>query len=158
MRFVRTAAAIVGLAALVICADASAQFLDVKILSLEGAKKAAAAAAAEAKRNNWNVAIAVVDEHGQLIYLERLDDTQSVGVDFAIGKARTAAIYRRTTKAMEDTVAGGRNVVLTFPNAVPVEGGVPIVVNGKVIGAIGVSGVTAPQDAQVATAGVNALK
>ena len=158
MRFARIAAAVVGLAALSAVGGASAQLLDVKILSLEGAKKAAAAAIAEAKRNNWTMAVAIVDEHGPLMYLERLDDTQPVGVEFAIGKARTAAIYRRTTKVMEETVAGGRNVVMTFPDAVPVEGGVPIILNGKVVGGIGVSGGTSPQDTEVATAGVNALK
>jgi uncharacterized protein GlcG (DUF336 family) len=127
-------------------------------INLETAKKIAAAAAAEAKKNNWNVAIAVVDNHGLLVYYEMLDDTQTASANVAIEKARTSATYRRPSKEFEDGVAGGRNAILGLPGVTPIEGGIPIVVGGKMIGAVGVSGVTSPQDAQIARAGVEALK
>jgi len=130
---------------------------DRKVITLEGARRMLAAAGAEARKNNWNVAIAVVDESGNLIAFEKLDDTQVASVDIAIGKARTAARMKRPTKALEDAVSGGRTVMLAVEGIVPLEGGVPVVVDGRIIGAVGVSGVTSQQDAQVASAGVAAL-
>ena len=127
-------------------------------LSLEDAKKAAAAAAAEAKKNKWNMAIAVVDDGGHLIYFERIDETQIGSIDIAIGKARTAANYKRPTKALEDAINGGQHAILTFPNTLPREGGLPIFADGKFLGAIGVSGGKSSEDAQVGRAGVDALK
>jgi uncharacterized protein GlcG (DUF336 family) len=127
-------------------------------VNLETAKKIAAASAAEAKKNNWNVAIAIVDNHGLLVYYEMLDDTQTASAMVAIEKAKTSATYRRPSKEFEDGVAGGRNAILGLPGVTPIEGGIPLVVGGKMIGAIGVSGVTSPQDSQIAKAGVDALK
>ena len=132
--------------------------LQKKSLSLEDARKAAAAAATEAKKNKWNMAIAVVDDGGHLIYFERIDETQFGSIDIAIGKARTAASLKRPTKALEDALNKGQYAILTFPNILPREGGLPIYADGKVVGAIGVSGGTSPEDAQVAKAGVDALK
>ena len=118
----------------------------------------AAAAAAEAKKNSWPVAIAIVDNHGVLVYYEMLDDTQTASAHVAVEKARTSATFRRPTKVFEDAIAGGRVAVLGLTGAMPIEGGLPIVVAGKIIGAIGVSGVTSQQDGQVARAGLDALK
>ena len=127
-------------------------------LTLEAAKAAMAAAEAEAARNGWPVAIAVVDSGGHLVALHRLDDTQYASIEIAHGKARTALEFRRPTKALEDTVAGGGAGlrVLAIPGAWPLEGGMPIVAGGKIVGAIGVSGVLSSQDAQVAKAGAEA--
>ena len=116
-----------------------------------------AAAEAEAARNGWPVAIAIVDASGELIVFHKLDGTQSASIDIAIGKARTAARLRRPTKALEDAIASGRMALAAVEGITPLEGGVPITVEGQVIGAIGVSGVTSQQDAQVAQAGVGAL-
>lgn len=127
-------------------------------VSLETAKKIAAASAAEAKKNNFTVVISIVDSSGTLTYLEKIDGTQIASVNVAIGKAVTANNFKRPTKALEDVVAGGRNVLLSLPDAVLIEGGIPIIVEGKVIGAIGVSGGTSQQDAQVAEAGLAILK
>lgn len=138
-------------------ATARAQLLETRAISLEAAKRMAAAAEAEARRNQWPVAIAVVDAHGGLIYFQRLDGTQPASLDIAVGKARTAARFKRPTKALEDAIAGGRNAILGLGDVLPVEGGLPVSVDGEVIGAIGVSGVTSQQDAQVAQAGVAAL-
>jgi uncharacterized protein GlcG (DUF336 family) len=127
-------------------------------INLETAKKVGAAAAAEAKKNSWNVAIAIVDNHGLLVYYEMLDDTQTASAAVAIEKAKTSATYRRPTKEFEDGIAGGRNAILGLPGVTPIEGGIPIVVGGKMIGAVVVSGVNSPQDAQIARAGLDALK
>jgi len=126
-------------------------------VSLEDARKAAAAAATEAKKNKWNMAIAVVDDGGHLIYFERIDETQFGSIDIAIGKARAAASLKRPTKALEDALNGGQYAILSFPNILPREGGLPIIADGKVVGAIGVSGGKSSEDAQVAKAGVDAL-
>jgi uncharacterized protein GlcG (DUF336 family) len=126
-------------------------------ISLEAAKKAAAAALAEGKKNGWTVAAAVVDGAGVLVYFERHDGTQNASSDVALAKARSAATFKRPTKAFEDALAGGRMAILGLPGAVPLEGGLPIVADGKVVGAIGVSGGTSPQDGQCAKAGVDAL-
>ncbi len=127
-------------------------------INLETAKKVGAAAVAEARKNNWNVAIAIVDNHGMLVYYEMLDDTQTASAIIALEKARTSATYRRPTKELEDGIAGGRVAILGLPGATPIEGGLPIVVGGKMIGAVGISGVTSQQDGVVAKAGVEALK
>jgi uncharacterized protein GlcG (DUF336 family) len=132
--------------------------LQKKSISLEDARKAAAAAVAEARKNKWNMAIAIVDDGGLLVYFERIDETQFGSIDIAIGKARTAASLKRPTKALEDALNKGQHAILSFPNILPREGGVPIFADGKVVGAIGVSGGTSTEDAQVATAGVDALK
>ena len=144
-------------AALLDSVTVSAQLADKKALTLEAAKKIAAAAEAEAMKNKWTVVIAIVDDGGNLIYLQRIDETQIGSIDVAIQKARGAVAYKRPTKVFEDAVAGGRNVVLSLPHSLPIEGGLPLVVDGKVIGGIGVSGVTAQQDGMVAKAGVDAL-
>ncbi len=124
-------------------------------LSLERARKALAAAQAEAKKNNWNVAIAIVDSGGHLVAFERTDTTQTGSVDVALAKAKTAAAFRRATKSFQDNVAaGGEGLrMLALPGAIPIEGGVPLVIEGKIVGAIGVSGVTSAQDGQIARAG-----
>ena len=127
-------------------------------ISLANAKKIAAAGLVEAQKNNWNVAIVIVDNHGALVYYERMDDTQSARPVIAIEKARSAAMFRRPTRAMEDTVNKGRVSFLGIPLATPITGGLPIVIGGKIAGAIGVSGVTSDQDEQVAKAGLDGLK
>lgn len=129
-------------------------------ISLEAAKKVLAAAQAEARKNGWNVAIAVVDTSGNLVAVEKMDQTQTAGAQVAIDKAVSAAIYRRSTKIFEDAVAkGGVGLrVLNLRGASAVEGGFPIFVDGKVVGGIGVSGVNADQDGAAAKAGADALK
>jgi glc operon protein GlcG len=127
-------------------------------ITLDVAKKISAGAVAEARKNSWNVAIAIVDNHGFLVYYERLDDTQTASPAIAVEKARTAAMFRRPSKAFEDVVAKGRVAVLGLPGATPITGGLPIIVGGKIIGGIGVSGVTSEQDEQIARAGLDGLK
>ncbi|MBI2314132.1 MAG: heme-binding protein [Betaproteobacteria bacterium] len=126
-------------------------------LSLEDAKKIAAAAEAEAMCNGWPVVICVVDDGGHLLYLQRGPETQWGSVDVAIAKARSAAAFRRPTKAWEERLAEGRLGYLNLPGAMTIEGGLPISVEGQVAGGIGVSGVRSHQDAQIAQAGVDAL-
>jgi glc operon protein GlcG len=129
-------------------------------ISLETAKKVAAPALAEATKNNWNVAVAIVGSAGNLIYYEKMDNTQLGSADVAIGKARTAAMFKRPTKAMQDALAkGGDGLrVLALHGVTPVEGGLPLVADGKIVGAIGVSGATSAQDAQCAQAGADTVK
>lgn len=115
------------------------------------------AAEAEAKKNNWNMAFAVVDAAGDLVLLHKGDGARASNVEFATAKARTAARFQRPTKALDSLIAGGRVQFLAAKDMFPLEGGVPIVVNSQVIGAVGVSGGTSAQDAQVATAGIAAL-
>ena len=136
--------------------NAAAQLADKKALTLEAAKKIAMAAEAEAKKNSWNVVIAIVDDGGHLVYLQRLDGTQTGSIDVAIKKAQTAISFKRPTKVFEDAVAGGRQVILALPGALPIEGGVPITIGGQIIGAIGVSGVKSTEDGQIAKAGADA--
>jgi len=136
---------------------AAAQLAEKKTLTLAASKKIAAAAEAEARNNNWNVVIVIVDDAGNLIFLERMDDVQIASVEIAQLKARSAALYCRPTKAFADRLAGGDQGVLRLPGAAPMEGGVPILADGKVIGAIGVSGVQSQQDGQIAGVGVAAL-
>ena len=127
-------------------------------ITFDAAKKALAAAEAEAKKNNWPVAIAIVDSSGNLAAFSKMDNTQHGSVDIAIGKAVTANNLKRPTKALQDTIAqGGAGLrLLAVKDITPLEGGVPIVVDGKIIGGIGVSGVTSAQDAEVAMAGAAA--
>jgi glc operon protein GlcG len=124
-----------------------------KVLTLEVAKKIAAASEAEAKKRGATVVIVVVDDGGHMLILERLDDTQVASVEVGIGKARTAAIFRRPSKVFEDQVRDGRVAALALPGATPLQGGVPIEVDGKVIGAIGVSGNTPQEDETIAKVG-----
>jgi len=130
-----------------------AQLIEKTALTLEGAKRVAAAAEAKAKAEGARVVIAVVDESGSLLLLERLDDTQVASVNVGIDKARTAAIFRRPSKVFEEQVKNGRVSALALHGAVALQGGVPILANGKVIGAIGVSGETPTQDEEIAIAG-----
>ena len=129
-------------------------------ITLEAAKQAAAAALAEARAHSWAMAVAVVDTAGSLVYFEKMDDTQSSSVAIAQAKARSAALFKRPTKAFQDTLAaGGEGLrVLGLEGAVPVEGGVPLLVDGRIAGAIGVSGGTSAEDGVCAASAVNALK
>ena len=147
-----------GFAVLTVAATTQAQVTTKKALTLDGARKIAAAAAAEARKRNARVVIAVVDDGGSLILLERLDDTQVASVDVGIGKARTAAIFRRPSKVFEDQIREGRVAALALTGATPLQGGIPIVFEGKVIGAIGVSGETPALDEEIAKAGADAAK
>jgi len=137
----------------------SAEVADKKALTLDGAKKVAAAAAAEAARNNEGAAIAVVDDGGNLMYLERLDGTFAAGPRISIGKARTAALFKKPTAAFEDIIKNGRTAMVALEDFTPLQGGVPIELDGKVVGAIGVSGAANQQrDEAVAKVGAAALK
>ena len=127
-------------------------------VTLEQAKKIAAGAAAESQKNGWRMAIAVVDNHGMLVYFERMPDTQTASVQVALDKAQAAAMFRRPTKAFEDGIAKGRTALLGLRGATPIEGGLPIMVGGKVIGGIGVSGANSDEDAAAATAGLKLLQ
>jgi len=132
-----------------------AQLPTKKVLTLDAAKKIAAASEAEAKKRGATVVIAVVDDGGYLLVLERLDDTQVASVDVGIAKARTAAIFRRPSKVFEDQVKNGRVSALALPGAVALQGGVPIVIDGKVIGAVGVSGNSPQEDEDIAKVGAD---
>jgi glc operon protein GlcG len=129
-------------------------------ISLDNAKKAAGPALAEARKNNWTMAVAIVDTHGALVYFEKLDNTQNASAQVAIDKARSAANYKRPTKTLQTALAAGGDGlrILALAGAVPVEGGYPIVVDGQIVGAIGVSGGASAQDDQCAKVGADALK
>ena len=145
---------VIGLASV----DSAAQQLPTrKTLTLDVARRVAAAAETEAKRNNWAVSIAVVDDAGHLMVFHRLDGAKLVATDIAIRKARTAVYFQGPTKSLEEEVAGGRNALLPIEGFMPLEGGIPLMVDGVLVGAVGVSGVTGSQDAQCAQAGANAL-
>jgi len=147
---------------IVVGQDAFAQMPNVYGLSvnLETAKKVATAAIAEARKNNWTMAIAITDTGGNLVYFEKMDGTQTGSVRVAIGKSRSAVLFKRPTKALQDTVAaGGEGLrMLRLEGAVPIEGGLPLLMDGKIIGAIGVSGGTSQQDGVAAKAGADTLK
>jgi glc operon protein GlcG len=130
-----------------------AQLLEKKILTLAAAEQVADAAAAEAKKRNATVVIAVVDDGGYPMVIKRLDNTQVASVDVGIGKARTAAIFRRPSKVFEDQVKQGRVAALALPGATPLQGGLPLIHDGKVVGAIGISGNTPQEDEDIAMAG-----
>jgi uncharacterized protein GlcG (DUF336 family) len=128
-----------------------------KVITLEAAKQMAAAGEAEARKSGWNIAIAVVDAGGGLILFHKLDETQPGSIAVAQGKARAAALFKRPSRLLEESIAGGKLGFLTVEGIVPIQGGVPVVVDGKVIGAVGVSGVTSAQDEQVALAAIGGL-
>lgn len=134
------------------------RLLSKTVLSLFAAKQIAAAAEAEAERNHWKVSIAIVDESGRLLFFLRMDDTTNASVDVAIAKAQHAANYRRDTAFHQKLLEGGNNVVLALPEGVPIEGGLRLLHDGKVIGGIGVSGVQSSQDGQIAQAGADWLQ
>ena len=128
-----------------------------QVLTLAIAKEEAAAALAEATANKWTMVVSIVDDGGRLMYLERIDETQIASIEVAQEKARSAVGFKRPTKVFEDAVAGGRTAILKLPGALPVEGGIPLMLGSRVAGAIGVSGGTSAQDGQVAKAGADAL-
>jgi uncharacterized protein GlcG (DUF336 family)/mannose-6-phosphate isomerase-like protein (cupin superfamily) len=136
---------------------ADAELPSKSVLTLEVAKRVGAAAEAEAVKRGATVVIAVVDDGGHVLFLERLNDTQVASVDVGIGKARTAAIFRRPSKVFEDQIRDGRVAALALPGATPLQGGIPLELNGRVIGAIGVSGNTPQEDEDIAKAGAAAL-
>lgn len=139
-------------------AKLSDMLADKKALTLSVAKRIAAAAEQEAAKNNWNIFIAIVDDGGNLMFLERMDDSQLASQEVSIAKARSALLFKRPTKALEDSVSGGRMVVMALANAVPVEGGLPLMAYGKIVGAIGISGVSSAQDGIIAKAGADELE
>ncbi len=159
MKIFRSRLAVLALSALVTLPMlAQAQLADRKMLTDAAVKNIMAAAEAEARANNWNVVIAVVDDGGHLLSLQRLNNTQSASIEIAIGKARTAAAFRRPSQVLEAMIPT-RQAFLSVPEEyVLMEGGVPIVVDGVTLGAVGVSGVQAVQDAQIAAAGVAGLQ
>jgi glc operon protein GlcG len=129
-------------------------------ISLENAKKAAAPALAEAVKNNWTMAVAIVDPAGNLVYYEKMDNTQLGSASVAIDKARSAALFKRPTKAFQDALAAGGDGlrILRLQGATPIDGGVPLLIDGKIVGAIGVSGGTSAQDGQCAKAAADTFK
>jgi uncharacterized protein GlcG (DUF336 family) len=151
----------VALALTALASSAQSQVMEKKTLTLEGAKKAIVAVQAEAKKLNApGAVVAVVDDGGNLIALERLDGTFAAGANISIGKARTAVLFKRPTKAFEDTIRGGRTAMVALPDTffTPLQGGVPVMVDGQIVGGVGVSGAaSAQQDEELAMAGANAL-
>jgi glc operon protein GlcG len=142
-----------------VASAAHAQLAEKKALTLEGANQVIAAAAAEARKDHAGSAIAVVDDGGNLIAFERLDGTFAAGANISIGKARTAVLFKKPTKAFEDIVNKGRTAMVALPDFTPLQGGVPIIVDGEVVGGVGVSGASsAQQDEEVAIAGAAAAK
>lgn len=139
-------------------AVAQGQLADRKVLTIAAVKQIMNAAEAEAVRNGWNVSIAIVDEHGELMAFRRMDGTSFASIDISQGKARTAARLRRPTKMLADGLAAGNLAFLTAEGMVALQGGLPITIDGVVVGGIGVSGVTSAQDEQVAAAGVAAAR
>jgi glc operon protein GlcG len=129
-------------------------------VTLEAAKKAAAAALAVARKNNWTMAVAIVDPGGYLVYFEKMEDTQLAGSEIAIEKARSAALFKRPTKVMQDMLDSGGSGLRVFRlhGAIPVEGGLPLISDGKIVGAIGLSGSSSENDGLCAQAGVDTLK
>jgi glc operon protein GlcG len=149
---------LVAAVALLLPAGLQAQLAPTRELTLAAAKEIAAAAAAEARANDWAVVIAVVDAGGHLVYLERMDRVQTGSVEVATEKARTSAAFRRPTAAFQEGIAGGNAAMLGLRQALPLEGGLPFMLDGAVVGAIGVSGVTSQQDGVIAAAGVRAFE
>jgi len=128
------------------------------MLTLEDCKKISAASEAEAKKNNWNVCIAILDDGGHLLHLVRMDGATPANSRIAVGKGRTAAESRRSTAMWEERIKAGRHAMLGMPGITPVQGGLPIVVDGVCIGGVGVSGVQSHEDEQIAKAGIDTLK
>jgi uncharacterized protein GlcG (DUF336 family) len=156
-KLIRAAIALAALAFAALPLAAQAQLADKKALTLDAAKKMAVAAEAEAMKNKWSVVIAVVDDGGHLIYLQRMDGTQTGSIDVAIGKARTAMAFKRPTKVFDELAKTRPSIVTLGADVILLEGGIPIKVGEQVIGGMGVSGVTSQQDAQIAEAGLAAL-
>jgi glc operon protein GlcG len=158
MKFMRSLA--IAVVASTIATAAQSQVVDRKVLTLEGAKQIIVAAEAYARSQKApGGAIAIVDEGGNLLLVERLDNTFAAAASVSIGKARTAAIFRRPTKFFEDAIKNGRTSLVAMPDFTPLQGGIPIEYDGKIVGAIGVSGAaSAQQDEEIAIAGANALK
>jgi uncharacterized protein GlcG (DUF336 family) len=152
MRTILLGAALVGLAASASAQDRRPEYGTA--VNAVGAKKIAAGVLAECQKNGWNVAVAVVDNHGFLVYFERMDNTQTASMDIAVGKARAAATYRRPTRVFTDVINKGGPATATLPGVFASPGGLPIMVDGKVTGGVGVSGVTGDQDEQCAKAGL----
>jgi uncharacterized protein GlcG (DUF336 family) len=128
-----------------------------KFITLEAAKKMMAAGESEARKNGWNVAITICDANGDLIMFQKIDDTQNGSIAVSQGKARAAALFKRPSRVLEEMIAGGKTAFLAVDGIVPLQGGVPVTADGRVIGAVGVSGVTSAQDEQVAMAAVAVL-
>lgn len=147
---------LISLLALAFPQAVRAQLAEKKVLTLAAAKEMAAAAEAEATRNGWNLAIVILDDGGNLLYFQRMDGVQLASIQVAQAKARTALIYRRPTREFADRMTSG-NTPLAMPEVMPLEGGLPIVVNGQVIGSIAASGATGAQDAQAVQKGIDAL-
>jgi glc operon protein GlcG len=126
------------------------------MLTLDDCRKISDAAQAEAKKNNWNVCIAILDDGGHLLHVARMDGATPANAEIAIEKGRSAAVTRRSTKMWEDRIAGGRMVMLKMP-LLPVQGGLPIMSDGTCVGEVGVSGVQSHEDEQIAAAGIKAL-
>lgn len=151
----RTIIAAAALASLTVGASAQDKRPDYgTAVNVAGAKKIAAGVVAECQKNGWNVAVAVVDNHGFLVYFERMDNTQTASMDIAVGKAKAAATYRRPTRVFMETINKGGPATATLPGVFASPGGLPIMVDGKVTGGVGVSGVTGDQDEQCAKAGL----
>ena len=131
-----------------------AQFATKKAMTLAAAKEIASAAEAEARKNNWTMVIVIVDDGGNLVYLEKMDGTQIGSIEVAQAKAKSAVNFKRPTKAFEDGLVGGRQALLKLPGSIPIEGGVLIMAGDQIVGAIGVSGAQSKEDGQVAAAGI----
>jgi glc operon protein GlcG len=142
---------------LIIVSPSTAQLTTKKALTLEAAKKIAAHAESEAMKNKWTMVIVIVDDGGNVMYLERMDNTQIGSIEVATQKAKTAISFKRPTKTFEERALAGRNVLLALPGVVPIEGGLPIVIDGQYLGAIGVSGGASDQDGIVAKAALDAF-
>ena len=152
MRTILLAAALVAVAATATAQDRRPDYGTA--VNAAAAKKIAAGVIAECQKNSWNIAVAVVDNHGYLVYFERMDNTQTASMDIAVGKAKSAATYRRPTRAFADVINKGGAATATLPSVFAAPGGLPIMVDGKVTGGVGVSGVTGDQDEQCAKAGL----
>ena len=133
----------------------NAQLASKKVITLDLAKKIAAAAEAEAVKNKLTVVVTILDDGGNLIYLEKMDNTQIGSIEVAIKKAKTSVYFKRPSKTFEDMVVNGRNAIIALPGALPIEGGLPLMIDGQPVGAIGVSGGTSQQDGTVAKAGAD---
>ena len=164
MTTLKTIACAIALVAVVVsAAPASAQTMPPGYgppIGIENARKIMSAAEAEAAKNNWPVVIAIIDSGGHVVMLHRRDDTQLSSLEIAQGKAKTALMFKRPTKVLDDAISGGGAGIrfLALKDIVPLEGGFPLVMDGKIVGAIGVSGVLSAQDSQIARAGIDALK
>ena len=156
MRRILNAMVVVGMG-LALTHGAAAQLPQRPVMTLETVTRVAAAAEAEAVRNNWSVVIVVVDDGGHLVHLRRMDGAQLGSLAVAQEKAKTAVLFRRPTKAFADAVVAGNTTLLRLTGVIPIEGGIPLLVAGQVAGAVGVSGVTSAQDGQIAQAGVSAF-